>query len=150
MLTLKPVIHNADCRPWCGIVALSALSGNPTEHSRQFFREILTDNESVTGKHRVLKGLFTSEIVQALKGMCFDIKEIKSPATYSIARFLHFWKPETGKLALIFIKGHVLVASDKEIVDSSYLSPIPFWRYTSLDAEVTRCFEISDTSLGDL
>ncbi len=155
MLTLRPVIHNAACKSWCGIVALSAITGNPTEHSRQFFREVLDDKKEATGTKRVLKGIYTHEMLAALKGMCLDYQKIEIPRflngeEITLAHFLHYWKPAQGKLALITIPRHFLVASSTEIIDSSWMKPIPYWRYPRLNEEITSCYEISDNSLGDL
>lgn len=156
-MKLHPIHKDHFGKSWCGIIALSAITGNPTEHSRQVLKQAIDETGMRGNKRQVLKGIYTDEILAALKYMCVDTQLVNSAwhtrhgiKKASLARFLHMSKPKQGNLFLVLIPEHFLVTDGVQIIDSAYQNPIPIWQYSRLDDEVEYCYECKELQACEL
>jgi len=154
-MKLNPVTVTHKGKNWCGIVALSTITGNPTEHSRLVLKQAIDEVGKRGDKRQVLKGVYISEMLAALSYMCIDTRKIQVPILNSIgimslARFLHCMKPQEGKLFLIIILEHFLVTDGISIMDSSNLNGCPIWQYRRLDENVISVHECTEFETNDL
>lgn len=152
-MKINKVRNDLKGKLWCGIAALSAITGNSAQHSKDCIRLAIDDILKKTG--RTIKGVYLTELMAALDYLCIDYKNIynfnaTNMRKQSLARFLHGFKPNNGKLYLILITGHFIVTDGNVIIDSLRPNGDALYDHPCIEEQILQVIEISDNSLDNL
>lgn len=136
------VKHDADCKLWCSLAALSCITGQGTAYCKEKLREIMDNRMHGTGERKNIVGVYATDYLAALHVMGYITQSIfkeTKQKEWSVARALHAYQPTQKDLFAIRIPDHVLVTNGKYVIDSFYPTGIALWEYHYIDA---RCKEI--------
>jgi hypothetical protein len=139
---------------WCGIAALAAATGKDTEACRKILRAVLDDNEILTGRVRVLKGIYASEFTKALAVNGIDHTRIwnhkEQGQEISFARYLLVRRPKQGKVCIGIVPGHIFAFDHQIVVDNQHPNGITFFNYKYVEQPIQHIFELQEFAASDL
>jgi len=149
-MKINKVRNDLKGKLWCGIAALSAITGNSAQNSKDCIRLAIDDILKKTG--RTIKGVYTTELLAALDYLCLDHKRIYNTQKriMTVSRFLHGYKPNPDKLYLLVVTGHFIVTDGVTIVDSLVPNGCSLFNHPCIDDYVFDCQEISNSTLDNL
>jgi hypothetical protein len=153
MLELKPIKHDHKGTLWCGLAALSTITGYGTKHCKKASKFISED--VLEWNSRRMMGMYMKELTTTLTHFGYNCSPVYRLTgreyEFTLRNFLDQLKPTYGVLYLILIEGHFVVAdAEGLIVDTLTKDGCHYKHHPKKHTPVIDVYEVREILISDL